>query len=311
MRAAVVFTLAATATLLTIGSAARAGAPAPAQGNAGPVSTASAAPPPATAEPQAIFEKAREAWAFTSYPRYANYTVTVRYRNGTATVMRRYDTLEDLRRDIVFAQTFSREETANPSTPHGINFGIFGMTLNAAQAADPIGPVALAITYDFGISLAERPTQVAQMGSEITAPDRYPVIGRTGTTAQIYTVRLIDTPAGGTVDHLGLTPLRDPGRYRLREMWVDAQTFVTRKILIASNFSRKPYTNVPWLVTFGQIGGGPYIREEQAQGALDFGDAGMLDGVSVSFGDIASTSALPRYGTVGINGGPGAFVTEP
>jgi hypothetical protein len=263
-------------------------------------------------DPQAIFAAARKAWAFTSYPRYANYSVSVRYRNGGTTVARHYDTLEDLRRDIVFARTFSREETANPNFPaHGVNFGILGMTLNSEQPDDPIGPLALAITYDFGISLSERTTQVAQMGSQITSPERYPVIGRTGASARIYNVRLIEMLDGGKTYHLGLTPVLDPKRYRLREMWVSAQTFLTQKVLIGANFSRKPYTDVPWLVTFTQIDGGPYISEERAQGALDFGEAGSLEDVTVSFEGLASTSSLPPFGTVGIDGGTPEFVTEP
>jgi hypothetical protein len=273
---------------------------------------ADAAPAGVPSDPQAIFAASRSAWAFTSYPRYANYSVGVRYRNGGATVARQYDALEDLRRAIVFAQSFSHEETANPSFPaHGVNLGMLGMTINTAQADDPIGPPALAITYDFGISLAARPTQVAQLGSEVTSPARYPVIGRSGASARTYDVRLIEMLDDGATYHLGLTPLRDPKRYRLREMWVTAKTFITQKILIAANFSREPFTSVPWLITFKQIDGGPYIAEERALGALDFGDAGSLDDVTITFDDIQATSELPRYGTVGINGGAAEFVTEP
>jgi hypothetical protein len=265
-------------------------------------------------DPQTVFTKARAAWAFTSYPRYSNYTVSVHYRNSGTSITRHWDTLEDLRRNIVFAQTFSREETANPDTPHGTNVGALGMTLNVSQSDDPIGPLALAVTYDFGISLASRQTQVAQMGSQVTAPERLVVIGRTGASARVYNVRLIEMLDGGKTYHLGLTPLKEPGKNRLREMWIDAQTFITQKILIAQNFDSKPFTDVAWLVTFKQIDGGPYIAQEEAQGALDFGDAGSLEGVTISFDDISSTSTLPAYGTVGINGvdgNPAKFVTEP
>jgi len=124
-------------------------------------------------------------------------------------------------------------------------------------------------------------------------------------------VRLIEMLDNGMTYHLGLTPVADPKRYRLREMWVSAQTFITQKVLIAANFSRQPYTEVPWLVTFRQIDGGPYISEERAVGALDFGDAGSLEDVTISFEGLASTSALPPYGTVGIDGGETKFVTEP
>jgi hypothetical protein len=266
------------------------------------------------ADAQAIFTAARSAWAFTSYPRYANYTVGVHYRNAGVNVQRHYSTLQDLRRNIVFAQTFSREETADPSTPHGTNIGALGMTLNTAESDDPIGPLALAVNYDFGISLAARPTIVAQMGSQVTAPDRLVVIGRTGASARLYNVRLIEMLDDGKTYHLGLTPLKDPGKNRLREMWVSAQTYITQKILIAQNFASKPYTDVPWLVTFKQIDGGPYISEERAQGALDFGDGGSLEDVTITFDEIKSASTLPPYGTVGIDGvddNPAKFVTEP
>jgi hypothetical protein len=97
-------------------------------------------------------------------------------------------------------------------------------------------------------------------------------------------------------------------------MWVSAKTYITQKILIAQNFASKPYTDVPWLVTFKQIDGGPYISEERAQGALDFGDGGTLQDVTVSFEDIKASAILPQYGSVGINGvdgNPAKFVTEP
>jgi hypothetical protein len=277
---------------------------------------ATAAGSPARADvpsdPQAIFAAARGAWAFAAYPRYANYAVVVRYRNAGENVTRRYDTLEDLRRTIVFAQTFSREEVAKPSfPPHGVNFGILGMTVNKAKPGDPIGPLALAITYDFGISLSERKTSVAQIGSEITAPTRYPVIGRSGTSARTYDVRLLELLDRGGTYHLGLTPLRDPDTYRLREMWVTARTFITQRILIAANFSREPYTGVAWLITFKQIDGGPYIADERTQGKLDFGAAGLLEDVTISFEEVTATSSLPRYGTVGIHGDETQFVTEP
>ncbi len=264
------------------------------------------------ADPQAIYESARSAWAYTSYPRYAQYAVSVRYRSGEKNVVRHYDTLEDLRRGIVFPHAFSREETANPSfPPGGVNIGILGATLNEPQSDDPIGPLALAVTYDFGLSRSPVTTQVAQMGSEITAPSRLQVIGRSGMSVRTYAVRLIEMLDNGKTYHLGLTPLRDAKHFRLRELWVTAGTFVTQRALVAGNFARSPYTEVGWLISFTQIDGGPYIASERAQGPLDFGDAGSLEDVTIAFEELKSTNALPPYGTVGINGGTPEFVTEP
>ncbi len=270
----------------------------------------------ALTDPDAILRAARKAWSFTNYSRYATFTTVVAFRTGTRRVTRHYDTIEDVRRGIVFAKTFSREEIANPNIPHGFDVSVGsingqgGVKTGDDGNPDPIGPLALAVNYDFGISLVPQKTSVVSSSKDITFPPRLPIIGTTSTGTHDYTPRLIDMLDGGKTYHLGLTPVRDPTRFRLREMWIAADTFVTSRILIAGNFNADPYTQVPWLIEFNQLGGAAYIAREIAEAPLDFEDGVSLPDVVISFEDLTLLPELPRYGAVGENDSSKA-ITEP
>jgi hypothetical protein len=276
-------------------------------------SAAGAQSPPDAAQ---IFRQARKAWSFTNYPRYATYTIVSSFRTGNVNVKRHYDALEDMRRDIVFAKTFSREEIANPSIPHGFAVrvgsvnGVGGVQVSGDGNPDRVGPLALSVNYDFGISLLPQKTTVVSSGNDIQFPPNLPVIGTTGSTTHDYTVRLIETLAGGTIYHLGLEPTHDASRLRLREMWVSADTFVTKRILISANFSDDPYLSVPWLVEFTRIGGADYIAKETALAPLEFDDNVTIPNLTISFEELKLLSALPQYGGVGANDSSKA-VSEP
>jgi hypothetical protein len=84
-------------------------------------------------------------------------------------------------------------------------------------------------------------------------------------------------------------------------MWISADTFLTRRILISSNFDDEPYTTIPWLVEFTHIGGADYIAKETAEAPLDFEDDVSLPNVTIAFEDLKLLSALPPYGAVGAN----------
>jgi hypothetical protein len=260
------------------------------------------------ADPNAILRAARKAWSFIAYPRYATYTIVARFRNGDRNVVRHYDALQDMRRDIVFAHTFSHEEIANPNMPHGFDVrlgsvnGQGGAKMgNSGGNPDRVGPLALSVNYDFGISLLPQKTTVVSSGKEIEFPPNLPIIGTTSTATHDYTVKLIGMLDGGQTYHLALTATHDPGRLRLREMWVNATTFVTKRIVIAGNFSAGPYDSVPWLVEFTRIGGADYITKETAEAPLDFEDDVSLPNLTIAFEDLKLLSALPQYGSVGAN----------
>jgi hypothetical protein len=90
--------------------------------------------------------------------------------------------------------------------------------------------------------------------------------------ARDYTIALVgrETVDGHTCDHLTLVPVHDPGRYRLRDLWIDAATSATVRARIGLNFIDGPGTKMPWTIDFTEIGGATYIASETAEGPYKY-----------------------------------------
>jgi hypothetical protein len=264
------------------------------------MSTLGAAPPAPGVDAETIFENARKAWTQGAYPRYATYAAVVDFHNGPRHLRRTWDTIEDFRHETVFSHKFSREETANPPPPpRGINIDVpFFGTLNKDQPADPVGHVAFAVDQGYGIAPAQVHIESMTSASAFDAKRATPaLIGRTGVVARSYDVQLLETVAGadGTAYHLALTPLRDPERYRLRELWVDARTWLPEAAVVAGIGNRPPLSTVRWRIEFRQVEGATYVARESALADVDFGAAGILHGLTVSFEELAPTSNPPAW----------------
>jgi hypothetical protein len=260
---------------------------------------AAASPPTAPSDPYAIFDASRKAWAAGAYPRYAEYLAVVSFRNGTKVVRRTWETTEDIRHGFVYSGAFSREEQANPYTPHGIEFSLpFFGTINKQQPDDPIGQVTFAIDQDYGLAPTGR--RVVSTNSFNTLDQQssnLPVIGHTGTVLRNYDVSLIETmtDAQGPEYHLRLTPLRDPYHYRLRELWVDGTTWLPEESIVAGIGSHPPLTKVLWRIEYRQTQGATYIARETALADVDYGKAGKLQDVQIAFEEVDLRSLPPPY----------------
>ncbi len=261
---------------------------------------ASPAPAVAPLDADAIFAAARKAWGAGAYPRFAEYVAVVSFHNGTRFVRRTWETTEDLRHGVVYSHAFSREERANPTTPHGINISFFGLgPSNKEQPVDPIGQVAFAIDQDYGLASATRHLQSTNTTSTFDAVrSSLPVIGHTGTVARDYDVSLLETAVDeqGPEYHLGLRPLHDPQRLRLRELWVDGNTWRTEEAVVDGIGSRPPLTQVPWRIEYRETDGATYIATETALGPLDYGRAGTLRSVRISFDEVKLQSRPSPFG---------------
>jgi hypothetical protein len=201
--------------------------------------TSSPAPTPSS-RAEAYFTAAREARSESAYAHYTAYATVVRFRRDGHRASSTWDTVEDMRRRLVHAHSLSREENAHPHVPHGINIGVAGgpggllgpgqmpdkgHIVNHEPADDPIGELTFAIDQDFGLALNAPPIGSTPDMSEVSQTvSTLPRIGRTGTIARTYDVTDLGDVVenGATLHHLGLRPLRDPRRYRLRELWTDA-----------------------------------------------------------------------------------------
>jgi len=62
----------------------------------------------------------------------------------------------------------------------------------------------------------------------------------------------VENIGGRDAYHLSLRPVHSPARLRLREMWIDTQTFATWQLVTQGNFNA--LGDVPWTVTFANVG---------------------------------------------------------
>jgi hypothetical protein len=108
-----------------------------------------------------------------------------------------------------------------------------------------------------------------------------------------YAVTLVDEPAidNPPAYHLRLTPLHDPKRRRLRELWIGAYDYLPRRAVIEGNFTTAPLTDVPWIIDLSVMNGEPIIVRETAS-ALVLPRRQVLRDVVIAFEDIGERSVL-------------------
>ena len=276
----------------------------------------SAAPP--STDPYEIFAQARRYWESQHYPGQLQYTVVVRVHEGDQERTEHYHSGYDAYSGSILFNPVSDEELAHPHAPKGMNIGIFFWRIGKAEApVDFLGAPDLSPNYGFGIGATPltpvpqplTPAEIVrQVRDQFNDPDPHatatPSPEPTPGLQEIATVyarnRAYDVTLVGTDDvdgspayHLALHPLREPHRYRLRDLWVDTTTYAPRKLVEALNFVNGPGTNVPWSVTFKNQDGALYIDKETALAPIQY--RGLIyTQASVSIEDLAPVEKLPK-----------------
>ncbi len=248
----------------------------------------SAPAPPILNDPYAIFAAARTHWETANYPSQLSYTVGVSVsRHGVASEAH-YHSYYDSLVNRVNVTAVSDEEIAHPYTPHGISvfFSPFGAHIplsSPENTFDYLGVPLLAPNYSFGISTyvprdpaANSAELVAEIRREFCDP---PPVKRQAPDSGLKTIASIDvvrrsyiitlngiTALNGHKDYdLTLRPIRDPGRYRLRQIWIDTGSFATDKLISQGNFTEGGMTGVQWTVLFHQVNGVSYLASERTE----------------------------------------------
>jgi len=255
----------------------------------------------------AIFARARTVLAHETCPARIDYGVSVMATVGGRRERNRFHGHYLVDEDVLAMSALSDEEIRNPVGPHGANilvtlpFGIplIGLSQALTKAAHPhdketelLGIPDLKPTYTFGLAThaPRQPSPDASPSSDLR------VIGSTATLSKEYAVSLvsIDAETSGPAYHLTLTPLRDPQRNRIREMWVDRTTFATDQLRTAGNFVEGPPTRVGWLITYQNTDGCDMIDDERALGELDYGPNRHYADTEIAF-SIEPTSRYPVF----------------
>ena len=178
--------------------------------------------------------------------------------------------------------SISDEERANPHVPKGIDIYVQTRRVGPAETAtDILGVPILSPLYSFGLSAEAEKSEMEPPPS--TVP--FPTIVTVSSRGLAYGIILLEKVpyALGSLYHLKLTPLHDPKRYRLRELWIDTATFHTVKARVFGNFTSAPSTNVSWTISFKDIDGVTYVDKEHADAPLDLGRNKLYERASVAF----------------------------
>lgn len=278
-------------------------------------SSQAAAKPALLSDPYQIYARTRTAWESQRYPDYLAYTIHVQVDENGVSKSKHYHLVYEQPNGKIHVAAVSDEELAQPPAPTGMTIHLLPKRQNVTlldkrvghpdEAVDYLGIPMLSPNYSFGLGLPQpdETTSDADLIAQIRAQYRDPMPIVTGAQtvddgklksiaaitviARRYTIELsgIENIEGADCYHLVLHPAREPQRFRLRDVWIDVENYQTRRLLEANNFMN---SQVPWLVTFADIGGARYIESEVAQRPVVMGGH-RYEHAQISFEDVTST----------------------
>jgi len=232
----------------------------------GLASTASPALAQSSPTGSEIFAKAVLTWSALPTPTYLSYAVVVTVeRHGRAHVDRQrvvFRTVDrvGISRDASGAVTFGR--------PRYVPDVAFRLVPRDAR--------------DFDDAQGDAPEPAPSASS-------LPMIGHASVSAKRYAIELAGTERlhDRDVYHLRLTPLFDPRRNSVREMWVDTQTFTTWQLIDEARYTAGPARGTFLLTaTYAPVSNAWLLRTVETSGALRFGFFAYGGNASVTFDDL-------------------------
>lgn len=284
----------------------------------------------ADTDPYQIFAHARTVFSQQHYPQYLTYTVAVHVTERGVDKAKHYHLAYDAKDAKIYVNPVSDEERVAPPDPNGITFHLLPkrqhQTLfdkkvgNPGEAVDYLGVPMISPTYTFGMSDGalegggDSPDALVQeirkeyndptppsTSRELLSNSQVKTIALVTSYHRRYTVTLdgIENIDGHACYHLSLKPNSSSPTLRLRELWIDTQSYETRKLVSAANFTGSA---VPWAISFGDVNGALYIESEAAMAPVGVGEH-RYEQASVSFENIAASDTPPS----GLNGW---FVTK-
>jgi hypothetical protein len=273
----------------------------------------------ADADPYQIFGRARNVFAQQRYPSYLTYTVTVHVTERGVPKARHYHLAFDAQNAKIYVNPVSDEERAAPPDPNGMTFHLIPKRQyqplfdkkvgNPGEAVDFLGVPMISPTYSFGMSATTAAggtdpdalvQEIRREYSDPTPPLKAQQIASNGQMKTIavvtgyqraYTVTLvgIEPCDASQCYHLHLKPSHDSAMLRLRDLWIDTQTYQTHKLVTDGNFTG---SHVPWTITFANQNGAVYIATETAMQPVGVGEH-RYEQASVLFESITPSQRPP------------------
>jgi len=145
-------------------------------------------------------------------------------------------------------------------------------------------------SQDFGLS----------GGAPAPEPSATPLttIGSVHAVAHDYTVTLagIETLGGTRMYHLLLEPIYDPQKHQIREAYIDAETFQTRRLVVAVYAKAGPFHSQPRaVVDYAPIGSAWLVSKGEIDFTLRFGPLAFSGAGEFRLTDVRAPEAEPDW----------------
>ena len=248
--------------------------------------------------PDVIFSRARDVISEQVCPRRIEYEIVVSANVNDRVEQNHFRATYLTDEDYLHVSSFAEEEQETPYVPHGTNIRVtspvaplLGLSRALTEKVDHDGPPVellgvpmLSPTFSFGLSRSAAATDQSERNGA-SSPSGLKIIGSAQSVARDYRVSLlaVEPYDRGRAYHLALSPERDPKTYRLREMWVDTESFAVLKLMTAGNFDHGPSLHARWLTTFQTFDDCRIVDTETALDALDYGRGRHYVNTMVSF----------------------------
>jgi hypothetical protein len=247
--------------------------------------------------PDAIFSRVRDVVSEQACPKRIEYEIIVSANVNARLEQNHFRATYLADEDYLHVSSFSEEEGENPYVPHGTNVLIkpivplVGLSEALTEKMNHDGPPVdllgvpmLSPTFTFGLARRGAATDRPERNVE-PSPSGFKIIGSAESVARDYRVSLLGVEPydRGQAYHLALSPERDPKKFRLRELWVDTESFALLKIVSAGNFNQGPALGARWLTTFQTLDDCRVVDREIALDPLDYGRGREYSDTTVSF----------------------------
>jgi hypothetical protein len=248
--------------------------------------------------PDEIFSRVRDVVSEQTCPKRIEYEIVVSANVNARVEQNHFRATYLSDEDYLHVSSFSQEEQEHPYVPHGTNIIIstpvvplIGLSRALTQKIDQDGPPTdlmgvpmLSPTLTFGLTRNPVATEGSERNVE-SSSSGLSIIGSAQSVAREYRVSLlaVEPYARGQAYHLALAPERELKKFRLRELWVDAESFAVLKIITDGNFNQGPSLNARWLTTFQTFDDCRIIDTETALDTLDYGRGRQYLDTTVSF----------------------------
>lgn len=245
-----------------------------------------------------IIHRVRDLLRSLRYPPYIAYAVNVRATIGNKPFAESFQSIVRTQDDIVATHSIPFATTNKPINPYGTDIQILGLRLHPGHTEnheEPFGVPLISPLYSFGL----RPPGEGPTPSLFPTPEPQPTdirsLGQVETIAQDYEITLLGVEPYGSryAYHLGLRPLGDPNTYRLRDLWIDTQAYVPRKLRSAGIFPQGQAASLSWDVTYSIVNGYWLMDRESTTTTVHTGGglfgpkATAYEGLSYSLSDFA------------------------